>query len=37
LSVYTHTETRTPPCGKTHNQFDHILIDRRRNLSIRDA
>jgi hypothetical protein len=37
LSVYAHTETRTPPCGKTHNQFDHLLINRRRNSFIHDV
>jgi len=26
-----------PPDGKTHNQIDHILIDRRRHLSILDV
>jgi hypothetical protein len=25
------------PDGKTHNQIDHILIDRRRNLSVLDV
>jgi len=27
----------TAPDGKTHNQIDHILIDRRWHLSIRDV
>ena len=29
--------TWTYPDGKTHNQIDHGLIDRRRNTSIRDV
>ena len=29
-----HKYTCTSPDGKTHNQTDHILIDRRWNLSI---
>ncbi len=29
-----HTHTWTSPDGKTHNQIDHILIDRRRQSSI---
>ncbi len=32
-----HNYTWTSPDGKTHNQIDHILIDRRRNLSILDV
>jgi hypothetical protein len=29
-----HKYTWTSPDGKTHNQFDHILVDRRRNLIV---
>jgi hypothetical protein len=29
-----HKYTMTSPDGKTHNQIDHILIDRRRHSSI---
>ena len=29
-----HTYSRTPPDGNTHNQIDHILIDRRRHSSV---
>jgi endonuclease/exonuclease/phosphatase family metal-dependent hydrolase len=32
-----HKFTRTTPEGKTHNQIDHILIDRRRQSSILDV
>ena len=32
-----HKYTWTSPDGKTHNQIDHILIDRRRHTSILDA
>ena len=32
-----HKYTWTSPDGKTHNQFDHILIDRRRYTSIQDV
>jgi len=33
----SHKYTRTSPNGKTHNQIDHILIDRRRDSSILDV
>jgi hypothetical protein len=32
-----HKYTRTSPDGKTHNQIDHILIDRRQDSSILDV
>jgi hypothetical protein len=32
-----HKYTCTSPDGKTHNQIDHILIDRRRHSSILDV
>ncbi len=32
-----HKYTRTSPDGKTHNQIDHILIDRRWHSSILDV
>jgi endonuclease/exonuclease/phosphatase family metal-dependent hydrolase len=32
-----HTFTWTSPDGKTHNQIDHILIDRRRHSSLLDV
>jgi len=32
-----HKYTWTSPDGKTHNQIDHILIDRRRHSNIPDV
>jgi endonuclease/exonuclease/phosphatase family metal-dependent hydrolase len=32
-----HKYTRTSPDGKTHNQIDHILVDRRRHSSVPDV
>jgi hypothetical protein len=32
-----HNYTWNPPVGKTHNQIDHILIDRRWHSSILDV
>jgi hypothetical protein len=32
-----HKHTRTPPEGNTHNQTDHVLIDKRRHSSILDV
>jgi hypothetical protein len=32
-----HKYTWTSPDGNTHNQIDHILIDRRRNSSVLDV
>jgi hypothetical protein len=29
--------TRTSPDGKTHNQIDHILVDRRRHSNVLDV
>jgi endonuclease/exonuclease/phosphatase family metal-dependent hydrolase len=33
----THKYTWTSPDGKTHNQIDHILVDRRRLSSVLDV
>jgi hypothetical protein len=32
-----HNYTWTCPGGKTHNQIDHVVIDRRRHSSILDV
>jgi hypothetical protein len=32
-----HKYTWTSPDGKTHNQFDHILVDRQRHLNVVDV
>jgi endonuclease/exonuclease/phosphatase family metal-dependent hydrolase len=32
-----HKYTRTSPDGKTHNQIDHILIERRRHSNVLDV
>jgi hypothetical protein len=32
-----HKYTWTSPDGKTHNQIDHILVDRRRHSNIPDV
>jgi hypothetical protein len=32
-----HKVTQTSPDGTTHNQIDHLLIDRRRHSSILDV
>jgi len=32
-----HKNTWTSPDGKTHNQIDHLLTDRRRHLCILDV
>jgi len=37
LHSYIHTYTWISPDGKTHNQIDYILIDRRWHSSIHDA
>jgi len=37
LHQNTHKHTWMSPDGKTHNQIDHILIDRRWHLSILDV
>ena len=35
-NIRVHKYTWTPPDGKTHNQIEHILIDKRRQSSILD-
>jgi hypothetical protein len=37
LKLYIYIWHYTSPDGKTHNQIDHILIDRRRQSSILDV
>jgi hypothetical protein len=32
-----HKYTWTPPDGKTHNQIDHILVDRQRHSNVLDV
>jgi hypothetical protein len=32
-----HKYTWPPPDGKTHNQIDHILVDRRRHSNVLDV
>jgi endonuclease/exonuclease/phosphatase family metal-dependent hydrolase len=32
-----HKHTWTSPDGKTHNQIDHILVDRRRHSNVLDV
>jgi hypothetical protein len=32
-----HKYTWTPPDGKTHNQIEHILVDRRRYSNVLDV
>jgi hypothetical protein len=32
-----HKYTRATPDGKTHNQIDHILVDRRRHSNVLDV
>jgi hypothetical protein len=32
-----HKYTSTSPDGKTHNQIDHILVDRRRHSNVLDV
>ena len=35
--MFPHRNTWTSPDGNTHNQIDHVLIDRRRQSSILDV
>jgi hypothetical protein len=35
--IVTHKFTWTSPDGKTHNQIDHILIDRRQHSNVLDV
>jgi exonuclease III len=34
---YIHKYTWTSPDGKTHNQINHILVDRRRHCNVLDV
>jgi hypothetical protein len=35
--MYKYSYTWTSPDGKTHNQIDHILVDRRRQSNVLDV